>query len=302
MLRLVIASLSILAVAGMGSSSALAETVRDSEHNFRITMPDGWKTEKNPSDDVRLMSISANAQQTGGSCNVVTEAHPKSTGLTQAQVDEALKQEVSDAAWAAMFKSVIFISDVTIEKTGTQEINGHKAYYVVATFNSIDPGAPIVPVKLKQYLHAIPGEAFFVTCSALQSGYAQEEETFQTVFDSFSTLADRVALSQPEAVPSLTLYARANFGGVSRVVTQDTPDLALAGWQRGGGSISVAGRAVWQVCDGVDYAGHCRVISSALRQGAGAASARRLSPAQTTFGVLLQAGGAQSAGARVPRH
>ena len=301
MLRLMFAGLSILALANTGSI-AVADTIRDTAHNFRITVPSKWKTEQNPSDDVRLMTISPNAEQTGGSCNVSTEPHPQSAAMTQDQVDQQLALEVTDAAWLAMFKSVIFISDVVIEKTGTQQINGHKAYYVVATFNSVNPGAPIVPVKLKQYIHAIPGEAFFVTCSALQSGYPQEEETFQTVFDSFTILADHVTVSQLQGVPSLTLYAQDNFGGASRVVTQDTPDLALAGWRERGGSISVAGNEIWQVCDGANYAGNCRVVSNALRRSVHAQSARRLSPAQATFGVMLQTGGAQSAGAIAARH
>jgi hypothetical protein len=100
----------------------------------------------------------------------------------------------------------------------------------------------------------------------------------------------------------LTLYAGANFRGVSRVVTQDTPDLALAGWRDKAGSMSVAGAGLWQVCDAANYAGSCRVVSSTVRQTVAAASARRLSPAQTNFTLMLQAGGAQSAGAMLHRH
>ena len=63
--------------------------------------------------------------------------------------------------------------------------------------------------------------------------------------------------------------------------------LALAGWRERGGSISVAGNEIWQVCDGANYAGNCRVVSNALRRSVHAQSARRLSPAQATFGVML---------------
>ena len=302
MLRVIFAGFAVLCVALSGGTGALADTVRDTAHNFRITVPSGWKSEQNPNEDLRIFMTSSKAEQTGGSCNVVSAAHPKSAALSQAQIETELDKELDDAAWLAMFKSVIFIDNVAIEKSGSERLHGHKAYYVIATFNSVTPGAPIVQVKLKQYLHAIPGEVFFVTCSATNDGYTQEEETFQSVFESFAPLNDTVAASEPKGVPSLTLYARANFGGVSRVVTQDTPDLAVAGWRERAGSVSVAGPGLWQVCDGANYAGACRVVSSAVNQNITAASARRVPPAQSNFALMLQAGGAQGAGALLRKH
>ncbi|MBI1214091.1 MAG: hypothetical protein GC190_21725 [Alphaproteobacteria bacterium] len=298
MLRLMISGFAILCVAG----SAFAETVRDSEHHFKVTAPSDWKVERNPSDDVQVSMTSPKADQTGGICNVATEAHPKSAGMSQAEVDQSLANEITDDAWAASFKSVIFINHVVIEKSGTQNIHGHKAYYVVVSFNSITPGAPIVPIRLKQYLHAIPGEAFWVTCSSLQSAFEEEAEAFQTVFDSFTILTDRVAVSRTPGIASLTLYARENFGGVSHVVTQSTPDLALAGWRGTAGSISVTGDDVWQVCEGTNYGGACRLVSTSSRQSADVKSARRLQPADVSLAVLMQTGGARSAGLFVTHH
>src|SRR6185295_10845421 len=173
----------------------------------------------------------------GGSCNVVTELNQRSASMTPAELDEALGKEVNEASWMAMFKSIIFIDNVAIEKTGSEKINGHKAYYVLATFTSVTPGSPLVNVKIKQYLHGIPGQLFFVTCSALRDGYEAEDENFQNVFESFKILNDKVTVSEVEGVHSLTLYARENFGGASRVVTQDTPDLAATGWQEKTASI-----------------------------------------------------------------
>jgi hypothetical protein len=87
------------------------------------------------------------------------------------------------------------------------------------------------------------------------------------------------------------------------VVTQDTPDLALAGWRGDtAGSISVAGSGLWQVCDRANYAGTCRVVSSTMHRDVRAASARRLSGAQSNFSLMLQAGGVQSAGALLRTH
>jgi len=197
MLRPMLAGLAALCLAGM-SSAAFAETVKDTDHNFRIDVPSGWKTEKNPNDVIRLIMVSGQAEQTGGSCNVVTELNERSGTMTQAELEGQLEKEVTEASWAQMFKSIIFIDNVAIEKTGSERINGHKAYYVLATFNSITPGSPIVPVKIKQYLHAIPGQLFFVTCSAVRDGYPAEEETFQNVFESFKVLRDKVTVSEAE--------------------------------------------------------------------------------------------------------
>lgn len=295
MLRLFFMGLAILPL--IASSHAFADTLRDNEHKFKVTVPSGWKVDQNPSADIQVLMTSPRSDQTGASCNVAIEAHPKTSSMTQAQVDQALANEITDDAWAALFKSVIFFDDVTIEKTGTQMINGHKAYYVIARFNSVTPGEPIIPVRLKQYLHAIPGAAYWVTCSALQSEYASEDPAFESMFESFTITTDRIAQAQERGVPSLTLYAQENFGGVSHVVTQDTPDLALSGWREKAGSISVAGGDIWQVCDGANYSGRCRAVSSALRHGGGAQSARRLRPEEQTFAVMMQAVGAESAAA-----
>ncbi len=302
MLRAILTGLSALAL-GLGTvQTAAAETVRDADHNFKITVPTGWASEKNPTEEIRLVMASSKREQTGGNCNVVTEAHPPSKALSPAQIETELDAQLNDAAWAAMFKAIIFIDNVVVEKSGSEQMNGRKAYYVVATFSSVSPGAPLRQLKLKQYLHAIPGEIFFITCSASQDAYAQEEDAFKSVFNSFAPLNDAVASAEPKGVPSLTLYARANFGGLSRVVTQNTPDMAAFGWRDPAASMSVGGADLWQVCNGANYTGRCRVVANALHENIAVTSARRLSPAQSNFTLMLQAGGAQGAGATVRGH
>jgi hypothetical protein len=298
MLRAILTGLSVVAL-GLGTvQSGAAETVRDTDHNFRVSVPAGWESTKNPSDEIRIVMGSPNRKQTGGNCNVVTAAHPQSKTMSPAQIETELDQ-LNDAAWASMFKAIIFFDNVVVEKSGSEQMNGRKAYYAVVTLDAVSPGAPLRAIKLKQYWHVIPGEMFIVTCSATQDGYAQEEDSFKTVFDSFAPLNDAVAAAAPKGVPSLTLYARANFGGVSRVVTQDTPDLAAFGWHDAAASMSVGGAGLWQVCTGANYSGSCRVVATALHEKLAVGSARRVSPAQSNFALMLQAGGAQSAGATV---
>ena len=299
MLRAILTGFAVLAFGQGAIQTALADDYSDTEHNFRITVPNGWPSEKNPTEDIRLIMGSAKREQTGGTCNVVTEANPGSKTMSQEQIDAALDTEVNDAAWLDMFKSVIFLDNIVIEKSGSERRHGRKAFYVLVTFETTVPGMPLRHVKAKQYMHAIPGEIFFVTCSASQDTYAQEEDDFKTVFDSFAPLADTVAAAEPSGVPSLTLYAQANFSGVSRVLTQDTPDLALFGWHDNAASASVAGADFWQVCDGPNYTGRCRVVTNAVhsdlgQKGLAIASVRHLPPTQAHFALMLQAGGARS--------
>jgi hypothetical protein len=288
----------------VAANAAFAETVRDTKHNFHVDVPAGWKSQQNPTDDIRWIAISPRAETTGGLCNVITDAFPKSATRTQADIDRELEGDLTPETWKSIFESSIFIQDVKILASGSEKLHGRAAHYVVLTFNSITPGAPIIAVKVKQYLHAIPGEMFFVTCRALQSGYASEEKDFQTVFTTFEPINGKLvaAVAPTTQAASLTLYTGGNFGGVSRVVTRDTPDLADAGWRDRAGSISVSGGDRWQVCDRADYAGHCQVISSTLRQSFPAASVRRISGEQLTIPILLQAGGAQGAGVQALKY
>lgn len=302
MFRTILASLAAFALALGAVQTAAAETLSDTEHNFRVTVPSGWVSEQNPTEGIRLIMGSAKREQTQGTCNVVTEAHAGSKALSPAQIEKELDGTLNDAAWLAVFKTVIFIDNVAIEKSGSERMNGRKAYFVVATFNSVMPGMPLRQVKVKQYLHAIPGELFFITCSASQDSYAQEEDDFKTVFAPFAPLNDTIATAEPGGVTSLTLYARANFGGVSRVVTRDTPDLATFGWHDAAASMSVAGPGLWQVCDGANYAGSCSVVAGVSHQSLAIASARHVSPAQSNFALMLQAGGEQGTRATIGRH
>jgi hypothetical protein len=301
MLRAIIAGGLTCALSLALGGGALGETVSDTAHNFRILVPEGWKSEQNPSQDISIVMVAPDREQTGANCNVVTEANPSSKAMTQEQVDAGTDKEVTDEAWAAVFKAIIFIDNITIEKTGTERLNGYKGHYVVASFSSVMPGQPVRKIKLKQDLVAIPGQLFFITCSASAESFAAKEEEFKTVFASFSPLGDAIAANERGGIASLTLYAQARFGGASRVVTRDTPDLALAGWREAAGSLSVAGEGLWQVCDGANYAGACRLVAGALHERLAVGSVRRLSPGQTNFGMMLQAGGAQATRALLRR-
>ena len=127
-------------------------------------------------------------------------------------------------------------------------------------------------------------------------------DRFKTVFESFAPLNDTLAAAEPAGLATLTLYAGADFGGVSRGVTQDAPDLAAFGWHDAAASMSVAGPGLWQVCDGANYAGSCRVVAGVSHESLAIASARHLSPVLSNFALMLQAGADQGTRAAIRRH
>src|SRR5258706_2604817 len=141
MLRAIFTGLSALALGLVAVPAAAAETVRDTEHNFRVTVPAGWESTKNPSDDIRIAMGSPNRKETGGNCNVVTAAHPQSKAMSPAQIESELDTQLNEAAWASLFKAIIFFDSVVVEKSGSEQMNGRKAYYAVVTLNAVSPGA-----------------------------------------------------------------------------------------------------------------------------------------------------------------
>jgi hypothetical protein len=202
--------------------------------------------------------------------------------VTQEAIDADGEKTVDEAFWLRALKKAKYVDDASIEATGVKMINGHKAYFAIANLSATVPNVGAIKAKTQQMLEAIPGQFFIVTCTASDTGYAQEESDFNIVFNSFAPLSDApVASAEPNGVSSLTMYSLPGFGGVSRVVTRDAPDLASYGWRVTTASVSVAGSGAWEVCEGANYNGRCRMITAALPTGPdgklfAVASARRV--------------------------
>lgn len=62
------------------------------------------------------------------------------------------------------------------------------------------------------------------------------------------------------AEPLLELYARREFMGLRRSVSEATPDLEAPG--EGGAALSAHVTGRWQVCEGVDFTGRCVVLEA----------------------------------------
>jgi hypothetical protein len=59
----------------------------------------------------------------------------------------------------------------------------------------------------------------------------------------------------------LRVFEHADFSGQSATLTRDTPDFRSIGMNGIVSSLRVAGRDVWEVCEGRNYSGRCEVVS-----------------------------------------
>src|SRR5262245_44287943 len=79
--------------------AASAESYTDSKAMFRVTIPDGWEKSVRPEQGVTLLVISPRAKETIGFCFIASDALPGTETSTQEELDEALRDEFTKAAW-----------------------------------------------------------------------------------------------------------------------------------------------------------------------------------------------------------
>jgi hypothetical protein len=274
--------LSTALLALMLGSSAQAEQYSDADANFQVTVPSGWQTGKITNEYVKLIMMKGTDKTTFGICTVVTQQRPETKQLTQAQIDAKMVSLIDEKFWQFALTMSPGTTEATLKSSNTEIKHGRNVYSAVMGFKvPAKDGGEGLDATAKEIILVIPGQFYFVTCLAPDTGYGAMEGDFNVVFDSFGPISDTpVAANEAPSVSALTLYSGAKFAGVSRVVTQDTPDLSLYGWRQTTASASVSGAAPWEMCSGANYAGDCRVVSgalgSSLGRGAGVLSARRV--------------------------
>ena len=264
------------------TSGAQAETYSDPDANFQLTVPDGWKTEKVNNEIIKLVMGGAASDKDIGICIVATQKHPELTQQTQAEINAQMGPLVDEKFWQFAFSMAPGLDNTKIISTKTDVRKGRNVYSAVLSFTMTDkPSGKTMDATGREIMLVIPGQFYFVTCMTATVSYPVMESSFDTVLNSFEPVTDAtVASNTTPGVSALTLYSEAKFGGVSRVVTRDTPDLSVYGWRKPAGSASVSGDAAWEMCTGANYSGSCRVVNGALKSNANdrgsVQSARRL--------------------------
>ncbi len=277
MLRhLTVATLSLALLA-----PAYADTYKDPDGRFQMMIPSGWASVDVP--DRKALTFVLGNRQTDipAYCLGLFMDTPPSRNRSQADINEEVNGQMTPEFWREAMKSA---SDsklaMKIETSGSRTQSGRSIHHAVYTASS--PGDANGPVlKGKMEMHFVPGAMHTVTCSTKDVDYPTVSTDFETILTSYDPRADVLVSSLERPAPSvLTMYEKVNYTGAARVLSQDTPNLAAAGWPTLSASLSVDGAEPWQVCVGAGFTGACRTVVGAQSAGRGPlaiGSARRLS-------------------------
>jgi len=255
-------ALTALVVFGSLTAAAEGAEYRDVDGRFTLTVPTGWSAQRPKAEQIAVVLTSPVQEEKGGICLVMVRDVPQTSKMSQAELDEAFAPILTEEFWKKAFEAAGG-TNVNVDKAGQQVQRGRKVYYVVATVTASDAEGHTVKATGKQVLHVVPGSMQFVNCTTMQEMYATLEPQFESIFASFEPRVNEYLVMGPgtQAPSVLTLFEGPRFNGPARVVAQDTPNVpALAGMAA---SVAIAGFGRWEVCDGVNYAGNCRIVTSA---------------------------------------
>lgn len=256
MLRVLVGLLAMMSVA----ATAHAVDYDDPEGRFSVAVPNGWAAAKPDVPQIALVIMGMREGKMLGLCAVVVTPTPDTKGMSQAEIDDTLTKQLTEEEWRKSLKAAAG-NDAKIEATGSRDSNGHKAHFAVATFSVKKADGTEAALKTKTELHAIPGTFHEVGC--LAEDYEAASTDFETIFLSYVPKRELIARGPDRAAPALlTFFEGADFSGAARVVGQDVADFAALGWGGAAGSVSVAGFGQWEVCEGANFAGTCRVLGT----------------------------------------
>lgn len=268
MVRVVLAAFALVTLGSFAAAAADTKH-RDPDGRFVVTVPSGWTVAKPKDTDIALMMASETTDNDkGGACYIAVRDMPNTRDTAQAELDEAFGHVLTVEFWTKLFQAS-GIEDVKIETTGDRVQRGRKVYHVVATVAAkSQDGAALLAVG-RQEVHPVPGSLQFIQCVAAQAVYPQMEPQFTKIFASFEPKPNQLLVRvMPKDAPSvLTLTAGSDAAREVKVVAQDLPNVpALAGTGVTMG-VAVAGSGQWEVCEGVNYTGTCRVAGAAGNDG-----------------------------------
>lgn len=259
MVRLAFAVVSSLVLASLASAAPGGQPYRDPEGRFVVTVPAGWALAKpeGQGEIALMMASSTDEKVKGGACFIAVRDLPQTRDAKQSDLDEAFGQVLTTDFWKAVFAES-GIKDAKIERSGNRVQRGRKVFFVVATVAATDAGGAAELATGRQEVHPVPGSLQFVQCVAAKSVYSQMEPAFTGIFASFEPKANQLLVNAaPKLAPSvITLHADATSGGVVKVLAQDTANVPALGVTAG---VAVASQGKWEICEGLNYSGKCRI-------------------------------------------
>jgi hypothetical protein len=263
MVRVLTAVVSLLVLGSLGAAADDAKPYRDPDGRFVVSVPASWTLARpadSESDIALMMTSSADENVKGGSCFIAVRDMAQTRETSQKEIDEAFGELMSDDFWKSVFEAS-GIKDAKIETSGNRVQKGRKVFFVVATVTSEEAGGPAEQSTGRQEVHPVPGSLQFVQCVAPKNIYAKIAPAFDTIFASFEPKANQlIAGAAPKTAPSvLTLFT--GNASETKVIAQNLANVpALAGSDIATG-IAIAGEGRWEICEGVNYAGSCKIVA-----------------------------------------
>ena len=260
MTSLLAVSLSVMAI----SMPANASQYSDPNGRFELTVPEGWQIER-PADANVLTFVAILGKGADGSpgaaCIGIFVDSANTRSNTQAEINSAVEGQFTKEFWSEALKSTGDKS-FSVLSTGNRDKAGRRIHHVVFTAEGDKSGSKAL-VKGKMEVQFIPGSMHSVMCLTEEPTYAAYSPQFDVVYNSYEPGNNSVVASVSGRSSSLlTMFSGTAFDGTARVLSQDTPSLSSAGWVVSAGSLAVDGSGVWQVCDGVNYSGHCNTVNA----------------------------------------
>ncbi len=278
------------------ATPASAQTYKDPSGRFDVAVPAGWDAGK--IEDAKVMTFALAHSSTDASpfeamCFGMFMEIAESRSRSQEELNEALEGQLTADFWRKAMGSSDDKFSMSVDSTGSRSQGGRSIHYVVFTGSGEKDGKK-ESAKGKMELHFVPGAMHFVMCMSIVATYDAASADFSTIFTSYEPHADVIVSSNDKVAPSvLTMFANANFKGVARVLSQDTKNLAAAGWPTLSASLAVDGAQPWQVCTGAEYSGMCQTVVAAEAGANGKSilvgSARRISGNTSLSGVAATA-------------
>jgi hypothetical protein len=276
MFRLIGALLASFAL--MVASAVAAETpYRDPQGRFTVDVPANWVTNDPGVQQIALLMAGIDGEKLVGICVVGVHEMAETRSASQGDIDQTLVEAFDENFWKSTFQAAGG-KDVVIESSGAREKDGRKIHQVVATMGQQTKDG-FEQAKSKQEIHAIPGIIHVIACATKVERYDTALADFDAIFNSYEPQRGLVSQAPSNGRSVLTLYSGSNFEGTARVLAQDAPNVAKLGLAGPPASIAIAGFGQWEICEGVNFTGNCRLLAAAANSAPGQAlrlgSARR---------------------------
>lgn len=268
----------LLAGFALAAPFAAAADYRDPHGRFSVSVPEDWMADApETASPIALLMLGVKGKELIGICLVLIQDTPETRGLTQADIDAAMAQEINEAFWRGAIQSAGGY-DVAIDSFGARDGGGHQVHQVVVSY-SIKTKDGVGRTKGKNEVHMMPGRMHMVGCTTEDARYDAASADFDSILYSYDPSIGLVSEAPSGGRSVLTLYVGTNFQGTARVLAQDVPNVAALGLSGVPASMAVAGFGLWEICEGANFTGKCRLLSATANSAPGGAlklgSARR---------------------------